>query len=604
MLKYYREFFSHLGKGFRRYVPLVILGAVLSGFLEITGLLLLLPFIRILVRPEAIEKHRWLGGLMRIFHMETPLQQVCFLGSLIVVIFVLKNIYLMAHYYWQNRILRRWKIDIGTSLMRFYLFAPYKLHLEITTERITRNINHIVVHALNNFIFQGFLLISNGIAGLVVLSLLLRRFFLFAVLTAAALGVTSLLQYYFLKRRLKALGKQKDQLQTEQYKNIFQGLRAIKETKVLGREQFFLDSFESINRATMDNDMRTLFYNHLAPHVTEISAILCVVIMSIGVIHSTMGDNPVTVASMGVLAAIAFRTSSIVNRMLKSLQQINHSQHAVEVLINEVRNPLWDSCQQAPAAQSAAPAALSFNRRIDFENITFSYPKAQEPALHGVSGQIRKGEFVGIVGRSGAGKTTFVDLLLGLLQPQDGRILIAGIPLGDETVRGWQSHLGYVPQHVYISNDSAIRNVAFGLRDDEIDMARVEEALKTANLYDHLAGLPDGLKTPLGEDGRKLSGGEKQRLGIARALYRQADVLVLDEATSSLDVPTEGLITEAIGALKGQQTIIAIAHRLSTLKSCDRVLFFHNGRLEDEGTFETLSQKNPEFDRMIKLSKL
>jgi ABC-type multidrug transport system fused ATPase/permease subunit len=603
MLKYYREFFRHLGKEYRKYVPLVIFGAVLSGLLEITGLLLLLPFIRILVRPEAIEKHRWLGGLMRIFRMETPLQQVCFLGSLIVVIFVLKNVYLMAHYYWQNRMLRRWKIDISTLLMRFYLFAPYKLHLETTTERITRNINHIVVHALNNFIFQGFLLISNGIAGLVVLSLLLRRFFLFAVLTAAALGVTSLLQYYFLKRRLKALGKQKDQLQTEQYKNIFQGLRAIKETKVLGREQFFLDSFESINRSTMDNDMWTLFYNHLTPHVTEISAILCVVIMSIGVIHSTLGDNPVTVASMGVLAAIAFRTSSIVNRMLKSLQQINHSQHAVEVLINEVQNPLWDSSQQASAGRPAV-AALTFNREIRFEGLTFSYPKAKSPALHGVSGRIQKGEFVGIVGRSGAGKTTFVDLLLGLLQPEDGQILIDGVVLGADTVAGWQMRLGYVPQHVYIANDSAIRNVAFGLRDDEIDMARVEQALKTANLYNHLAGLPEGLKTPLGEDGRKLSGGEKQRLGIARALYRQADVLVLDEATSALDVPTEGLITEAIGALKGRQTIIAIAHRLSTLKSCDRVLFFHNGRLEDDGTFETLSMKNPEFDRMIKLSKL
>jgi ABC-type multidrug transport system fused ATPase/permease subunit len=606
MYHYYKEFFNFFGKGYKRYIPLVVLGAAVAGVLEIAGLLLLLPFIRLLVRPESFQRHRWLVRLADLFGFETPLQQACMLGGLIVLVFVSKNVYLVLYNFWQNRFLRRWKIDISTALMRFYLFAPYKLHLEKTTERITRNVNNLVVNALNNFIFQGFLLISNVIAGLIILSLLIQRFFLFAMVSAVVLTVTSLCQYYILKRKLKALGKEKNELMSAQYKNIFQGLHAIKETKVLGREQFFLDSFLGVNQSTMNNDMWALFYNQLPPYITEVSAVLCVVIMSIGIIHSTLGDNPAMMASLGFLAAIAFRTSSIVNRVLRAAQQITRSQNAIELLLKEVTSPLWQEYEKADNARQVIPKdpVFSLNKEISFENVSFTYPKAKRPALTQIEVHIARGEFIGIVGKSGAGKTTFVDILLGLLEPSQGRILIDGVPLVQQNLTLWQQHLGYVPQQVYIANDSATRNVAFGVPDEQIDIERVESALKKANLLDHLMSMPKGLDTPLGENGRKLSGGQKQRIGIARALYRGANVLVLDEATSSLDVPTEGEITRAINELKGQQTIIAIAHRLSTLKSCDRILYFDKRKLVDTGTFESLSEKYEKFAQMIKLSKI
>lgn len=607
MLKYYKEFFKYFGIGYKKYIPLVIIGAAVAGVLEIAGLLLLLPFIRLLIQPETINRHRIIHAIIQNLQIESPLKQACFIGSLIVTIFIAKNIYLLFYYFWQNKILRKWKIDISTSLMRFYLFSPYKLHLLTPSNKIVRNVNNIVVKALNNFVFQGFMLVSNIIAGLVILSILFKEYFFFAGITAAVLIACSLAQYYYLRRKLRALGKEKDDLMSKQYKNIFQGLHAIKETKVLGREQFFLDSFDDVNRATMDNDMWEMFYKQFPPRATEISAIICVVIMCIGVIHSNLGDNPTTVASLGVLAAISFRTSTILNRILNSLQQINNSQHSAGVLLDEIKNPLW--AEYAKADQSrirtqSVSSPLLFTSHIRIEHVSYTYPKAKHPALRNICAQINKGEFIGIVGESGSGKTTFADLLLGLLQPDEGQVLVDDIPLNHENIARWQKCLGYVPQQVYITNDSVIRNVAFGIADNEIDVSLVEDALKKAKFYNHLQTLPKGLETNLGENGRRLSGGQKQRIGIARAFYNHADVLVLDEATASLDVPTEGEIAEAIRALKGQQTIIAIAHRLSTLKNCDRIFYFDKHRLIDTGTFESLASQYKKFDQMIKLSRI
>ena len=606
MLNYYREFFDYFGQGYKQYIPLIIIGAAIAGLLEIAGLLLLLPFIRILIHPESIEKYKSLYSLMQFFNVNSVLEQASFIGGLIVTIFVIKNVFLLFYYFWQNKFLRKWKIDISTSLMRFYLFSPYKLHLLKTSDRIIRNVNNVVIKSLNNFIFQGFMLISNIVAGLVILSLLLKRHFLFTVVTVLVLLTTSLCQYFFLKRKIIVLGEEKNRLTSEQHKNIFQGLHAIKETKILGCEQFFLNAFNEVNRSTMDNDMWTMFYRQFPPRATEISAILCVVIMCVGIIHSNLGNNSAMVASLGILGAIAFRTSTIINRILQALQQINNSQNSITILLDEVKSPLWSEYQVVSLNRlsSLRKSPMSFNSEIQVKHLSYTYPKTKRPVLKDINVQINKGEFIGVVGKSGAGKTTFADILLGLLSPDDGQIFIDGVPLHQGNIDSWQKHLGYVPQQVYITNDTVVRNVAFGVADDQINHDQVINALKSAHLYLELKDLPEGLETSLGENGRRLSGGQKQRIGIARALYNHTDVLILDEATSSLDLPTEEEISKAINSLKGERTIIAIAHRLPTLKNCDRILYFDKRRLVDSGSFAELSRKYEKFNQMVQLSKM
>jgi ATP-binding cassette subfamily C protein len=606
MLESYLEFFKYFGKGYKRYIPFVIAGAAVAGVFEIAGLLLLLPFIHILVHPESISKYHFLYNLMRSCNVTTVLQQAFFVGVSIVVIFVFKNVFLLFYYFWQNSFLRKWKIDISMLLMRFYLLSPYNLHLLKTSDKIIRNVNNVVLSSLNNFIFQGFMLISNAVVGLIIFALLIKNYFFFTIITALVLLISSIGQYLFLKRKISVLGEEKNRLISEQHKNIFQGLYAIKETKVLGCEQFFLDSFNKVNRSAMENDMWTMFYRQLPPRATEISAILCVVIMCFGVIHSNFGDKPAMIASLGILAAILFRTSTIVNRILHSLQHINNSQDSITILLDEIKSPMWGEYLEADRNRSAKSECqmISFSSEIVIKNLSYIYPKAKRLTLENINVRIKKGEFVGIVGKSGAGKTTFVDILLGLLSPTEGQICIDGVPLTRENIYGWQKLLGYVPQQVYITNDTAIRNVAFGVDDDLINLSRVKRSLEDAHLYAEMKDLPEGLETPLGENGRRLSGGQKQRIGIARALYKGTDVIVLDEATSSLDISTEGEITKAINHLKGDRTIIAIAHRLSTLKKCDRILYFHDQNLIDSGSFTSLSKKYKDFDRMVQLSKI
>lgn len=606
MLGFYLEFFKYFGRGYKKYIPFVIAGAAVAGVLEIAGLLLLLPFIHILVHPESISKYHFLYSLMRLCNVTTVLQQAFFVGALIVITFVFKNVFLLFYYFWQNRFLREWKIDISLSLMRFYLLSPYDLHLLKTSDKIIRNVNNVVMNSLNNFIFQGFMLVSNAVVGLVILALLLEKHFFFTIITALVLFISSMGQYLFLKQKVSALGEEKNHLISEQHKNIFQGLYAIKETKVLGCEQFFLDSFNKVNRLTMENDMWTMFYRQLSPRATEISVILCVLIMCFGVIHSNFGDKPAMIASLGILAAILFRTSTIVNRILHSLQQINNSQNSINILLDEIKSPMWSEYLEADRNRSVKSECqmISFSSEIVITNLSYIYPKAKRPALENINVRIEKGEFIGIVGKSGAGKTTFVDILLGLLSPTEGQICIDGIPLTRKNIYSWQKLLGYVPQQVYITNDTVIRNVGFGVADDLINLSRVNSALENAQLYAEMKDLPEELETLLGENGRRLSGGQKQRIGIARALYKGTDVIVLDEATSSLDIPTEGEITKAINYLKGDRTIIAIAHRLSTLKKCDRILYFHDRKLIDSGSFASLSEKYKDFDQMVQLSKI
>ena len=286
------------------------------------------------------------------------------------------------------------------------------------------------------------------------------------------------------------------------------------------------------------------------------------------------------------------RIMPALSRILNATISIRQATYHIEAVATEL-----NASPSEDIEFGAAPSALDFRSTIQFSDVAFEYPEGAGQVLRGVSFTIKKGQSVAFVGPSGSGKTTAVDLLLGLLEPQKGSIVIDGVPLARRDTRAWRRNFGYVPQSIYLSDDTIKNNIAFGLLRDEIDLACIQATVEQAQLSDVLARLPQGLDTVVGDRGARLSGGQRQRIGIARALYRDPPILVLDEATSALDNETEREITRAIRSLSGNKTVVLIAHRLSTITHCDQIIYLVDGVVRACGTYETLMRDCDDFRR-------
>jgi ATP-binding cassette subfamily C protein len=371
--------------------------------------------------------------------------------------------------------------------------------------------------------------------------------------------------------------------------NLQQSLAGVKEVKILGRERFFYESYREQRtslsrllwlRATLENMPRL---------VIETVFVLGVVLVIVA--FEVRGSSEDIVPLLGLFAYAGFRIMPSIHRIIQHLNSMRFGSASVDQIYDD-----FNELKDAPLP-AESDTLLPFTEAIRFEGVSYSYPRADHPALAGVELTIKKGESLGIVGATGAGKSTLVDLLLGLLPPDQGRVTVDGRDIQSD-LRGWQNQLGYVPQMIYLIDDTLRRNVALGIPDDRIDEARVERAIELAQLGELVRGLSQGLDTIVGERGVRLSGGERQRVAIARALYRDPDVLIFDEATSSLDNRTEQEMTKAIELLRGDKTLVIIAHRLTTVRRCDRLLFVERGRIVDSGSFDELLAGNEQFRRL------
>jgi ATP-binding cassette subfamily C protein len=329
------------------------------------------------------------------------------------------------------------------------------------------------------------------------------------------------------------------------------------------------------------------------------SVIVTGVLLAVVVILAKGGSSGEIVGVLTLFAAAAFRLIPSTNRIIIALTGIKKGAHAVGLVYDDMRL-FGDHPDEAMGDNGKT---FTFNDAITVKGLTFHYPEGDGAALKNIDLVLKKGESLGLVGPSGSGKTTFADIVLGLLRPTSGVVTVDGVDISN-AMRAWRRQIGYVPQSIYIIDDTLSRNIAFGLDDAEIDKNKLRKAIRLAQLEELVSDIPDGLETRLGERGVRLSGGQRQRVGIARALYRDPEVLILDEATSSLDGETEHEINSAIERLTGEKTLIIIAHRLSTVRKCQRLAFLRDGRLVDIGSFEELNARNADFSHMVELAQL
>lgn len=538
--------------------------------LEIMGVGLVVPAIAALSGGQSATISRvreWLGN-------PTDDRLVIVGLAALLAVYAVKAAFLVYLAWRQARFVADLQSSVASRLLSIYLHQPWTFHLQHNSasliHKTTTEVGNFtsLITSLLSFIAE--LLVIVGVSGLL---LVLEP--ACALGAAAVLGVATWVFQYLTRKRLDSWGilnRQHDMLRT---KHLHQGLGGAKDVKILGREAEFLERFYRDEIVASRMRSRLVAAQQLPRLWYELLAIAGLAV--IGVVLNWQGTTGTRLLSrLGLFAAAAFRLMPCANRMMLTWQSLRFIKPSIDSIHAELST--------GSVEPTAAGPSITFERAVELSAVMFRYPGAADPALDGVSLRLHKGRSMGVIGGSGAGKSTLVDVILGLLTPNSGEVLVDGHDIRGN-VRSWQNQIGYVPQAIYLTDDTIAANVAFGVPPEAIDMEAVRRALRAAQLDIFIASLPEGVDTFVGERGVRLSGGQRQRIGIARALYRDPPILVLDEATSSLDIETEKGVMAAVNELHGTKTLIIVAHRLSTVASCDELIRLERGRIVKEGSF-------------------
>jgi len=552
---------------------LILIGTVLETF----SIGIIIPVLSVLSSDEAKSSIPFIGSNEAV--SKDQLIQIA-VGSMLA-IYVVKNVFLAFSTWIQRGFLTRVTSRIGSRMFEVYLRQPYSFHLQKNSSTLIRNTQ------------DASMLIASGIEpmltilteGLIVLALLLVLLIVEPVGTLCVVGVliTATIAFQkFFDHKLQRWGTMRQVEKGLIIQTVQQGLGAAKDLRVLGREDWFIN--EHHKRQKLDsNFLRRINTVQALPRLwLEVMAMTGLAGL-VAIMLVTDKDAESIVPVVGLFAATAFRVLPSVNKIVNGRQTLKVSRSTIETIYQDLRLYITDSPE-------ADKSKVDFDL-LKIEALNFHYEKVELDVLKNINISINRGEAVGFVGQSGSGKSTLIDIMLGLLEPQNGSVLINGQTI-ENVKQSWQKQIGYIPQTIFLMDDSLRRNIAIGIADNEIDEVAIVEALNSAQLEDFVASLPEGLDTVVGERGVRLSGGQRQRIGIARALYHRPSVLVLDEATSSLDTETEHGVMQAVQALQGDKTVIIVAHRLSTVEYCDRLYRLDAGRIVDEGTFDEVMNRS------------
>jgi ABC-type multidrug transport system fused ATPase/permease subunit len=566
----------------QRRAGFLLLGLMLVGMvLETLGISLVIPILALMTNADLAKDYPMIAPWMNRLGNPSHEKLVVFAMLALVGVALLKVLFLAFLAWRQASFSFGIKSDISLRLFTGYLSQPYPFHLQRNSAELIRNTIGQVGELMSAVVAcMTITLESLILSGILVLMLVVEP--LGTLIVAGTLGLASWGFYHFTRGRILRWGKAYQHHEGLRIQYLQEGLGAAKDVKLLGCEKEFIDRYQVRNLGSAQvGKWRTIVQAlpRLWIELLAVAGMVAIVLLMIA------QNSPIQslVPTLGLFAATAFRFMPSVNRLLNAIQNVRFTWPVIHNLHQEL-------CLLEEAEHLKEHSLLPFKKGLILENVSFCYPSTEALVLKQISLSIRRGESVGFIGSTGAGKSTLVDIVLGLLVPTGGFVKVDGVDI-QTNPRGWQDQIGYVPQNIFLTDDTISRNVAFGLPDVQVEDAVVWNSLRSAQLEQFVKGLPESLNTRIGEGGVRLSGGQRQRIGIARALYHNPSVLVLDEATSSLDTATEGDFMDAVCALKGDKTLIIVAHRLTTVEHCDYLFKIENGKIAEDGKPSILLSK-------------
>lgn len=561
-----------------------------NALVQVLGIASVMPFLALVANPAVVHEQALLRWAYDAFGFSSDRSFLIFVGVMVLGVLVFSNAFAALSQYLMLRFSWDLNHQLSVRMLRTYLAKPYVFFLDQNTSGLAKNILAEVKQAVAGFVNAGMNLVARSVVVVLVLGLLVLVDPLLALATFAFLGLAYGGVFGLLQRIIGKAGRERAAADRERFKAAAEALSGVKEIKLLGKEQPFLRRYERPSRRYSASLARMQTFNLLPRYVFETVAFGGLLVILLVVIVRGSGVQEL-LPTVGLYALATYRLLPALQGIFGSLADLRFSLTSVELLFHDAEGGVPERFDDRGKV-----APLSFRASLALRGVAFAYPGVREPVLHDFDLRIAAGTTVALVGTTGAGKSTVIDLLLGLLRPQQGALVVDGEVVDDDQLGSWQKNLGYVPQTIYLADDTIAANIAFGVPQREIDMAAVERAARRAHIHDFIVTeLPEGYATEIGERGVRLSGGQRQRLGIARALFHDPDVLILDEATSALDNVTEESVFQAVRELGQQKTVVMIAHRISTIRHCDEIFLLDGGSVVASGTYEQLLATSPGF---------
>lgn len=579
----------------KRKLSIILFIVLINGLLEIIGIGSIMPFISVASNPESIFSNDYLYAVYTYFNFQSFQPFLTLMGIAVIILIVINNLFRVLMTYILKRYGAMRLHSLSMRLLDRYLQQPYIYFVNRNSSELEKNILGELSVVINRVLMPGLEMIAYGVVSLLIIGLLIFIDPFLAFSVAVVLSSSYILIYLIVRRNLLRLGKERLHANNYKFKYTSEALSGIKDVKLLHREKAFLNLFEGPSRSYSLNDSSVDIISDVPKYGLETVAFGGILLILLYLINYR-GNFQQIFPIIGLYAFAGYRLMPSLQKVFKGLTKIRYHSSIVGYIRAEF--------EKAPAQgtnhdKDKTEQRLKLDDSISLKNIVFAYPNTQEPIIKNQSLTIQANTTVGLVGSTGCGKTTLVDIILGLLEPQQGSISIDGVKIILDNISNWQANLGYVPQSIFLTDDTIARNIAFGIADEDIDLDAVKRAAEVANLAKFIEEeLEHGFETVVGERGIRLSGGQRQRIGIARAVYHNPSVLILDEATSALDGLTELAIMDAIHNLSHQKTIIMIAHRLTTVKECDVIHIMDKGRILDSGKYNELIMRNDQFRRM------